>query len=179
MSWTEDFSGLTATLGAPGAVDYARGAIIGAGISAGASANSVLRALRSAGIGFRRESFLETWAGLKAQAEINQTANALPVDSATGQLLPGTPPENWTGQYVHQVTATFRTRLTDGTYEISQRPMGIVDTQPLTPFEAAQATMNILETPVTDEDEDRYPRAADVLSLTLTGAWYRTTRGGG
>jgi hypothetical protein len=39
--------------------------------------------------------------------------------------------------------------------------------------------MNILETPVTDEDEDRYPRAADVLSLTLTGAWYRTTRGGG
>lgn len=174
MSWTGDFSALQDVLGAPGTDVYARGVIMQSGAAAGASGASVLGALRTAGLGIRTQDFYQVYGALRSQAAANQTASALSVDASTGEIMGGNPPANWTGQYVHQVTATFRTRDDQGNYELSQRTLGIKTSSVLTPYDAAQAAMGILSTPVEGDDEDRYGGAGDLLGLTLTGAWYDT-----
>lgn len=161
-------------LSSPGAATYARGAIIGAGARSGESGQSVLNVLRAFGLGFRTEDFYQTWNAVKAQLAANQTATALNVDTTTGEILPGTPPENWTGQYVHQVTATFRTRDDEGNYELRQRTLGIKSTIALSPFEAAQSALGIMETPSDDETEGGYGESGDLMTMQLTGAWYDT-----
>ena len=177
VSWLGDLGALQDTLGSEGAETYARGAILNYGARAGYSANATLGMLRQAGVGFRRQDALATFRGIKAQIAAGQTAAMIPVDATTGEILPGTPPDNWTGRYVHQVTATFRSRQEDGTYAVTQRSLGLLSGQPLSPGEAARAALGILETPVGEDSEERYPGVGDVLSLQLTGAWYQTRRG--
>lgn len=174
MSWTEDWSWYDVTTSAPGADEFMTGSILRAGAAAGASTNSVIRALQSAGLGFRESQVSAVYSALRAQTEANATASSLSVDSSTGQLLAGNPPEGWTGQYVHQVTATFRTRDDQGNYILSQRTLGVKSTSVLTPFDAAQSALSVINTPVEGDDQDRYGGSGDLLGLTLTGAWYDT-----
>lgn len=164
-------------LGSPGAQSYARGAIIGAGARAGESGASVLGSLRAFGLGLRTQDFYDVWRAISAQIATSQTASALNVDANTGQIMPGGAPANWTGQYVHQVTATFRTRDDQGNYELAQRTLGIKSVNTLSPFEASQAALGILEAPVDEEDEGGYGESGDLMSLQLTGAWYDTSPG--
>lgn len=174
MSFLEGLDLIGADLGSEGAVAYARGAIIGAGARAGASTYAVAKALRENGIGFRYINIRDTLAAAVAELAAGQSATALQVDSTTGEILPGTPPADWTGQYVHQVTATFRTRDDEGNYQLHQRTLGIKGSTVLTPYEAAQAALGILETPEDDDTEGGYGAAGDLLSMQLTGVWYDT-----
>ena len=174
MSVFGDLSELAGTLDSAGAVAYARGAIIQAGVLGGASANATLSALRDAGVGFNRANFLQTWREAQDQLGPAQRAGSLPLDASTGQIVPGEPPGDWTGQMVHQVTATWRTKETDGTWSIHSKPYGIIDTAWLTPAQAAQSALDMINTPMSSDEAERYPSGGDILSLTLTGGWYRT-----
>lgn len=177
MSDLGDLGDIIGTLGVEGAESYTRGALIGYGVRAGMSQTATMNLLRQANVGFRAQQFGQVFNDYRYQVAASSTAGALDFDSDTGQLLAGSPPENWTGQYVHQVTATFRTRNEEGEYELSQRTLGIKSSDTLTPFEAAQAAMGIIDMPVEPDDEDRYGSTGDLLSLGLTGAWYDTNPG--
>lgn len=174
MSLDDGTSSLGDVLGSPGAAEYARGAIMAAGAASGASGASVLGQLRSYGLGIRTQSFYQTYNALQARYAANASASSLSVDSTTGLFAAGNPPENWTGQYVHQVTATFRTRDDQGNYMLSQRTLGVKSATVLTPYDASQAALSVINTPVEDDDQGRYGGAGDLLGLTLTGAWYDT-----
>jgi hypothetical protein len=177
MSFTDALFDLQGSFDSPGAIAYGRGALISAGVRQGVSANGILRGLQSLGIGMNRQSGLDTIRAVAGQIAASQTAQALQFDASSGELLTGTPPENWTGQYVHQVTGTFRTRTTSGGYEVSSRTLGIKSSSALSPGEAASAAMDILETPIGEEDVDTYGAEGDLVSLSLTGAWYDTNPG--
>lgn len=174
MSWLGDFGDLQGTLGAEGAQSYARGAIIGAAARAGWSANQTLGALRSAGLGFRRADFLRAYGAVVSGIQASQTASSIPLEAiGTPGGLPE-PPANWTGQYLHQVTVTFRQPGEGGQSVILTRTMGIKSAEVLSPFEAAQAALGIIETPVPEEEESGYPSASQVVSVQLTGLWHDT-----
>lgn len=174
MSWDEDWSWYAGTEQAPGADAYTTGAILASGAAAGASIGSVTRALRSAGLGFQSSQISAVYKGIAAQVAANATASALSVDASTGEIMGGTPPANWTGQYVHQVTATFRTRDDQGNYGLSQRTLGIKSASVLTPFEAAQDALGIISAPDEGNGGSSFVDSGDLLGLTLTGAWYDT-----
>jgi hypothetical protein len=170
-----DFSGLD--LGSPGAAAYARGAIITAGVLAGWSGAATLAALRSAGLGVRTQSFYNAFSEAKARYEQGQSAAAVPPEVVAGESVLGQPPPNWTGRYVHQVTATFRVRNPEGTYAYVTRTMGILSDQLLTPEQAARSALGILETGEAATEEERYPSVSNLLNLSTTGVWYHTRPG--
>lgn len=174
MSIFGDLSDLAGTLESQGTVAYTRGAIIQAGVLGGASANATLAALRDAGVGFNRANFLKTWAQAQEQVLPAQRAGSLAFDTTTGAILPGQPPPDWTGQVVHQVTATWRTKETDGSYTVRSKPYGVIAPGFLSPADAIDAAMDIISTPMSSDDAERYPSPSDILALSLTGAWYRT-----
>jgi hypothetical protein len=177
MSDLGDLGDIIGTLGVEGAESYTRGALIGYGVRAGLTQTATMDLLRQANVGFRTQQFGQIYNDYRYQIAAGATAAALDFDSNTGELLPGSPPANWTGQYVHQVTATFRTRNQEGEYELAQRTLGIKASDTLTPYEAIQEAMGVIETAPLLGDEDRYPRAQDLLTMTLTGAWYDTNPG--
>ncbi len=158
MSDFGDLGDIIGTLGDPGANAYARGAIIAYGARNDISANQTLLALRSVGLGFQRAQFLSVFADYKDQIAAGQTATALPFDASSGELLTGTPPPNWTGQYNHEVTATFRTKDSEGNWLLNQVTRNITSNEPLSPEEATNAAMDILSTPA-DPDADSEPPA--------------------
>lgn len=160
-----------------GAMAYTRGAIIGAGVREGYSIGSVRQALSGYGVSFTGSQVSNAYNALAEIIAQGQSASALSVDTSTGEILSGTPPDNWTGQYVHQVTATFRAQATTGEYELRTRTLGVKSDTPLTPAQAADAAMNVIEMPVDEEDEDTYGSVGNLLALNLTGAWYDTRPG--
>jgi hypothetical protein len=164
-------------LSTQGGVAYARGAIIQAGVREGYGIGSVVQALQGYGISFRGEQVSQTYHAYEEVLAAGQSAAQLSVDADTGEVLGGNPPDNWTGQYVHQVTATFRARTSSGTYEMRSRPLGIKSPVLLSPEEAVNAAQTIIEAPVDEEDEDRYGGIGDLLVSNLTGVWYDTPRG--
>jgi hypothetical protein len=164
-------------LSTEGGMAYARGAIIQAGVREGYSIGSVTQALQGYGVSFSRGQISQQYHAYEDIVAAGQSAAQLSVDASTGEVLGGNPPEDWTGQYVHQVTATFRARTSSGEYELRTRTMGIKGSTILTPDEASQAALGIIETPIDEEDEDTYGSAGDLLSLSLTGAWYDTRPG--
>jgi hypothetical protein len=168
----EDFD-----LSTEGGMAYARGAIIEAGVREGYSIGSVRQALSGFGISFAGAQVSSVYNVLSENIAAGQTAAALSVDAATGQVLSGSPPDGWTGQYVHQVSATFRTQGTTGEYELRTRTMGIKSSELLDPFDAMAAATQIIETPVDEDDEDTYGSSGDLLSLSLSGVWYDTRPG--
>jgi hypothetical protein len=101
------------------------------------------------------------------------------VDFTTGTVLPSEPPENWTGRYVHQVTVTYRTRDTEGNYELHTRTLGVKSSTPLSPMAASNAALDIMEEEPEPGGTPRLPDVAGVLSTQLTGVWYDTLRQGG
>jgi hypothetical protein len=173
-----DLGILSDTLGAEGAEAYARGAIITAAVNSEVSKNQTMAMLRAAGVGFRETQVSTIYDLLSDQRAASQTASALNFDSTTGQILPGNPPENWTGQFTHEVTATFRTRSETGVYELSSRTLYLKGSTVLTPEEASQAAMGILSEPPETEGYEEMPDVTSLLTMSLTGAWY-TTRGRG
>jgi hypothetical protein len=181
MSIFGDLSGIGDALSGEGDVAYARGAIIQAGVLGGASANQTLAVLQSvnvgdsgATLGFNRANFLQVWKEAQAQVLPAQRAGSLAFDTTTGEILPGAPPPDWTGQVVHQVSATWRTKETDGSYSIQSKPYGVIAPGFLSPADAIDAAMDIISTPMSPDEAERYPSPSDILSLSLTGAWYRT-----
>jgi len=177
MSDIGDLGILVDALGTEGAESYARGAIITGAVNAGVSKNQTMAMLREAGVGFRETQVSTVYDLLSDQRAASQTASALNFDSTTGQLLPGNPPENWTGQYTHEVTALFRTRNEAGAYELSSRTMYMKGSTVLTPAEAAANAMSIMEEPPPPESDSELPSVSDLLTLSLTGAWYSTRPG--
>ena len=175
MSVFGDLSGLAGSYETEGEKAYTRGSIIQAGVLGGASANATLAALQDAGVGFQRANFLQTWKQAQDQYLPAQRAGSLAIDASTGAILPGTPPPDWTGQIVHQVTATWRTKEPDGSWSIQSKPYGIIANDFLTPAEASESALGIIQTPMEPDESDRYPSPSYILSLSLTGAWYRTS----
>jgi hypothetical protein len=172
-----DLGDILGNLGSEGAESYSRGAIIGYAVRNGISANATMGMLRQAGVGFRESQVSEIYGAYKDQIAASSGANALDFDSNTGELLPGTPPANWTGQYVHQVTANFRTRDDEGNYQINYRTFGIKASETLSPFDAMNAAMQIVDMPIGADDENSYGSAGDLISMGLTGAYYDTNPG--
>ena len=174
MSIFGDLSGLAGSYESEGERAYTRGAIIQAGVLGGASANATQQALIDAGVGFRRANFLNVWEQAQDQYLPAQRSGSLAIDASTGAVLPGTPPPDWTGQIVHQVTVTWREKETDGSWSIHSKPYATIAQEFLTPAQAVEDVLGILATPQSPDEKERYPLPTDVLSMTLTGAWYRT-----
>jgi hypothetical protein len=177
VSWTEGLDLSTADLSTQGAVNYARGAIIAAGAAAGASTYAVAKVLRQNGIGLRITTVRDTLAAVAEQVNSGRAAGSLPLDASAGELLSGAPPPNWTGQYVHQVTATFRTKDAEGNFDLYSTTRSVVSNVPLSPYEAGQAALQILTEQSNPNYPEEQPGEDDVVSMALTGVYYRTSRG--
>lgn len=173
MTWLDTLSELNRLGNITGAAtSYLRGAIIQQAVSAGASANSILSALSANGLGLRRQQGLALVNEEQSRQAASGTASQLNLTSSTAQLLDTAPPENWTGQYVHQVTATYRTRDEEGNYILHTRTLGLKSTNALTPAQAIQSATDIMTSDVPSDEEADYPLPSDVLSMSLTGTWY-------
>lgn len=160
-----------------GAMAYARGAIMQAGSEEDYSLGSIRNALAGYGVSYEESWLRHAYNGMAQVIGNRAAATALSVDTSTGEILSGSPPDNWTGQYVHQITGQFRAQATTGEYEMRTRTFGIKSDMPLTPLDAANAAMQIIEMPVDEGDEDRYGAVGDLLTLNLTGAWFDTRPG--
>lgn len=164
-------------LSTEGAMAYTRGAILQAGAEEGYSLGSVRNALAGYGIDYEEVWLRNAYNGVADIVGNRPAATELSIDTSTGEILSGSPPDNWTGQYVHQVTGQFRAKATTGKYELRTRTFGIKSDVPLTPLDASNAAMQIIEMPVSEDEEDRYGAIGDLLTLNLTGAWYDTRPG--
>lgn len=175
MTWL-DLLGQVAGLGGieSAARSYLRGQVITQAVRAGASANSILSALSANGLGIRRQQGLDLVANEADRQRSASPIGQVPYD-ATPESVIGAAPENWTGNYVHQVTATYRERDEEGNYTIYTRTMGIKGANLLTPEEAGMAALDIMSTQAPGEaSEGNYPTAGQVLTVGLTGTWYDT-----
>jgi hypothetical protein len=164
-------------LSTQGGVAYARGAIIQAAVREGYGIGSLTQALQGYGISFTAGQVSQSYHAYEQILAQGQTEAQLSVDADTGEVLGGNPPDNWTGQYVHQVTATFRARTSSGAYELRTRTLGIKSSALLTGAESVNAAQTIIEMPVSDDDEDTYGAVGDLLYSQPTGVWYATSRG--
>jgi len=164
-------------IGDEGAAAYLRGYVIAPLIASGYSAAAGLRELRAAGLGFRTQDFYRAWNQVSAQVTAAQESPYLAYDVSAGTITGNNPPANWTGQYVHQVTATFRTREDDGSYLTRSRTLGVKADAALDPLNAAGVAMDILSSPVDAGDEDKYPAVGDLTGLQLTGVYFATSPG--
>jgi hypothetical protein len=164
-------------LSTQGGVAYARGAIIQAGVREGYSIGSVTQALQGYGVSFTRGQVSQSYHAYEEILAAGQSATQLSVDAVTGEVLGGNPPDNWTGEYVHQVTSTFRARTSSGAYELRTRTLGIKSSTLLTGEESVNAAQTIIEMPVGEDDEDTYGGIGDLLYSQPTGVWYGTSRG--
>lgn len=173
MSWLDTITEISRLGGITGAAtSYIRGVIISTAVGQGASANSILSALSANGLGIRREQGLQLVSAEKQRQAAGQTASRLGLNTPSSQLLDTVPPENWTGQYIHQVTATYRTRDEEGNYILHTRTLGLKSATALTPADAVAAAQQIMSSEVPAEEEGNYPLPSDVLSMELSGVWY-------
>ena len=173
MSWVDVVTEISRLGGITGAASsYLRGVIIQTAVGQSASANSILSALSGNGLGIRRAQGLQLVSAEQQRQAAGATSSRLALDSSSSQLLGTTPPANWTGQYIHQVTATYRTRDAEGNYIMNTRTLGIKSTTALTPADAMQAATDIMTSSIPAEEEGNYPLPSDVLSMSLTGVWY-------
>lgn len=158
----------------PGTAAYYRAMGIQAGVQAGASSNSIIRALQGQGLGIRRTQLLSTISQARDRFSTATTATQIPPGESAGTVLAGEAPAGWTGRYIHQVTATYRSIDEEGNYLLHTRTLGIVTRRALTAEEASAHAFDLMtQTPLGDE-ESPYPLSADILSLELTGVWYQT-----
>ena len=177
MSWLETLGDLASLGGISGAAhSYLRGQIITQAVRAGASANSILKALSGYGLGIRRTQGLAMVRGEQARQLAGATANQISATDSLGQLLGTTPPANWTGRYMHQVTVTYRTRTPEGDYQLHTRTLGIKSTELLSPETATQGALDIMNTGALTAEEGAYPLPSDILTSAMTGIWYDTQR---
>ena len=164
-------------IGDEGAAAYLRGYVIAPLIASGYSAGTALRELQAAGLSFRSQDFYRAWSQVSSQVTAAQESPYLAYDISAGTITGNNPPANWTGQYQHQVTATFRTRQDDGSYLTRYRTIGVKADSVLDPLMAAGNALEIMSSPVDPDDEDKYPAVSDLMTLQLTGVWFQTNPG--
>lgn len=173
MSWLNTVTEISRLGGITGAAaSYLRGVIIQAAVGEGASANSILSALSANGLGIRRDQGLQLVSAEQSRQAAGATASRLNLNSPSSELLGTAPPANWTGQYIHQVTATYRTRDEEGNYILHTRTLGLKSATALTPADAMAAAQDIMTSSIPAEEEGNYPLPSDVMSMSLTGVWY-------
>ena len=177
MSYLDDLGGLVDAYGDTAADAYLRGAVMRPLIAEGYSGGSALRELQSMGLSYRSQDFYRAWNAVSAQMASAAGSSALAWDASSGELLPHNPPANWTGQYTHQVTATFRQATGTGSYTTSTRTFGVKSLEALSPLAASQAALSVLYSPTSPDDELKYPQVADLMNLQMTGIWYTTSPG--
>lgn len=152
---------------------YLRGVVVTQAVTAGASANQIIAALQGTGYGVRRQTMLSVIGQAKARAAASQTSYQLPFGQPASELLKEPAPAGWTGRYVHQVTATYRTTDEEGNYLLHTRTLGIISNHLLTPEQATAAALDIMTQSLPSDEEERYPLSGDILSLELSGTWYQ------
>lgn len=178
MSWAEAFGLYGVDVSSPGVADYARGAVIQQRVAEGWSANAILGELSNNGLGIRRSQGLALVRNEYARQQASSTINQVGVDYTTGELLPSTPPENWTGEYTHRVAVTYRVPDDQGNYELHTRYLSVVAGTPLSPLAATNAALDIMEEEPEPGGTPRLPKVSGVLATQMAGVWYRTGRTG-
>lgn len=161
-------------LESPGAITYARGAIISAGVAAGASSNQIISALSQAGIGVRRQDALRAIAELRQTYTSGQGAASIPFGHDVTTAMFGEPPSNWTGGYVYQAQVTYRLRNEDSSYSLFHTTKAIRSREALSPEDIASGVMGIVSTPIEEGGTPDVPDVSDLLTITTTGAWWDT-----
>jgi hypothetical protein len=165
------------SLGPDGTISYSRGAWLQGAANAGLSFNQAYSQMTGTPLGIRRESALGMWQDIQAVQATDIGVSRIGITGTAGELLGNEPPANWTGEYVHTVQATFRTKQSDGSYTQESRFYGLKGFDLLTPEEAADATMGVLETAPEGPDAGNYGQASDVVGMQLVGAYYNTNPG--
>jgi hypothetical protein len=127
-------------------------------------------------VGIRRSQGLDIVRAEQERQGAALTSAQLGVDYSTGAILQGQPPADWTGQYVHQVTVTYRTHDTEGNYELHTRTLGVKSTEALSPMAAVNSALDIMEEEPEAGKTPRLPTTAGVLTAQLSGVWYDTNR---
>ena len=145
MSFGDLLSDLALSGGVPDAgASYTRGVLITQGVRAGESANTIISGMSSLGIGIQRTQALNLIRAEIERQAAGATANQLDLNTPVSELLGAAPPAGFTGQYVHQVAVTYRTRDEEGNYMLGTRTMGIKSQSILTAGEAASAALDII-----------------------------------
>lgn len=178
MSWVEAFDLGGVDVSSPGVADYTRGAIIQWGVQNGLSHSAIQREISGLGIGFSAGQLLPM---IREEEDRQGTAlesTQIGVDYSTGTLLASTPPDNWNGQYVHKVTAIFRTSLGGNQYDLNPRTVSIKSSVPLTSFQAQNAAYDLWSTQTSGEDTPDAPDMSNALVTQLRGVWYDTDKPG-
>jgi hypothetical protein len=174
MSWVEAYGLAGIDVSIPGVQDFTRGAIVQWGVGQGLSGNAILQTMSDVGVGLQRTQGLALVSAERERRGASLTSAQLNVDYSTGSILDATPPFNWTGEYVHQVTVTYREKVADNTFELHTRTVGIKAGAPLTPFAAIEGAMNYLSALPDDPESPNLPERSQVILSQLTGVWYDT-----
>ena len=154
---------------------YVRGAAIDYLTRAGHSANSILSQLSAAGLGVRRQQGLQMISTVRQRQASQLTAGNIPLSSSLRGNIAGEVPANWTGQYFHQVTMTWRGKDEEGNYVLHERTIGFNSADVLTGQEAISAAFDRVNEAPPPGEESHYPMAAsDILAMSLSGVWYDT-----
>jgi hypothetical protein len=174
MSWVEAFGLGGVDVSNPGVADYSRGAIIQWGVGQGFSQNRIESELRGAGVGIQASVQRGLIQAEQARQGASLESTQLAMDYSTGTLLGGVTPENWTGQYVHQVTMTYQEQTGPRAYELHDRTVGLKSSVPLTPSQAIEAAFDIITPEPGEPGTPNAPDLSQVIMSQLTGVWYDT-----
>lgn len=178
MSWLETLGEVAALGGVPSAArSYVRGQLISAGVRAGQSANEIIRGLRSVGAGFQRTQALSAIRAESARQMAGATSAQVDLTLPVDQLLGTAAPENWTGQFVHQVAVTWRERDEEGNYSMHAVTKAIKSSQLLTPGEAVAGVYDIMtQNPEAPQGGTPGIDPSSIVAMSLSGVWYDTQR---
>ena len=175
MTWEGLLSDIAGLTGIPGAAQsYVRGVVITQAVRAGASANSIIRSLSSAGIGVRRQQALQLISAEQSRQAAGATSTQLDLTQPTDVLLAAEPPPGFTGQYIHQVSYTWRTRDAEGNYLLHTRTMAIKSPTILTGLDAMNATQDILSQSDLGPGDNTWVDPNSIIGMSLSGVWYDT-----
>jgi len=160
----------------PGVAAMARGAIITNRVGLGWSNNAIQRELSANGLGIGVGQLDPMVRAERARQAPGPAANQLGVDIQSGALLPGVAPAGWTGQYVHQVTVTYRTKDQAGNFALHTEARWVKAGNALSPAQAAQSALDTYTEGPSDDEEPTGPEMSQVLSASLSGVWYEVPR---
>jgi len=166
------------------AQSYVRGVVISEGVRAGASANAILLHLVGHGIGVRRTQGLAIVRQEQARQAAGATANALDLSQPVSSILAANAPGGFTGNYVHQVAITYRTRDEEGNYMLNTVTRAISSPTVLSPEEAVSAATEMITTNPAPTEGTPEVLPESIMMASLSGAWYQvhtrfTTSSGG
>jgi hypothetical protein len=143
--------------------------IVQQGINEGLSGNAMLSAIKGAGLGIRRSSFLDLVGGVRAAALAAPDVAAMSLD----QLPTAEQIVNWrggkAGTYLYRTNVFTRERDDLGNFHFEQKSWDIQSSSLLTPQE-----VNDQVTDQFNANTDDYP--AELLGVTLRGVYLQGGR---